>query len=66
MWILSSFDYRAQDNDGEFLLIEAADFLPKWVTPESAENRVLVNYAKLLIPGLHEGWRTLLLRSYPS
>ncbi|XP_063020341.1 protein ecdysoneless homolog [Melospiza melodia melodia] len=27
------------DNDGEFLLIEAADFLPKWLNPESSENR---------------------------
>ena len=28
------------DSDGEFLLIEAANMLPKWVNPESAENRV--------------------------
>ncbi|KAI1231593.1 Protein SGT1, partial [Lamprotornis superbus] len=27
------------DNDGEFLLIEAADFLPKWLNPENSENR---------------------------
>lgn len=31
---------RIQDSDGEFLLIEAADQLPKWVTPENASNRV--------------------------
>lgn len=28
------------DSDGEFLLIEAAESLPNWVTPENAENRV--------------------------
>ncbi|KFW93115.1 Protein SGT1, partial [Phalacrocorax carbo] len=28
------------DNDGEFLLIEAADFLPKWLNPENSDNRV--------------------------
>ncbi|KAL7285726.1 hypothetical protein ACG7TL_000831 [Trametes sanguinea] len=27
------------DSDGEFLLIEAADELPSWVTPSNAENR---------------------------
>jgi len=31
---------RVDDNDGEFLLIEAADFLPKWLSPENSENRV--------------------------
>lgn len=29
-----------EDEDGEFLLIEAAEALPKWVTPINAENRV--------------------------
>ncbi len=28
------------DTDGEFLLIEAADALPSWVTPSNSENRV--------------------------
>ncbi|KAG5456496.1 MAG: SGT1 protein-domain-containing protein [Olpidium bornovanus] len=28
------------DNDGEFLLIEAADALPSWVTPANTTNRV--------------------------
>lgn len=35
---LSSCSIR--DSDGEFLLIEAADSLPSWVTPSVAENRV--------------------------
>lgn len=29
-----------RDTDGEFLLIEAANELPPWVSPENAENRV--------------------------
>jgi hypothetical protein len=28
------------DADGQFLLIEAADALPSWITPENVENRV--------------------------
>lgn len=31
---------RVYDTDGEFLLIEAANALPKWLNPEVAENRV--------------------------
>ena len=31
---------RVEDNDGEFLLIEAADFLPKWLNPDTSELRV--------------------------
>lgn len=33
---------RVEDNDGEFLLIEAADYLPKWLNPDSSENRVYI------------------------
>lgn len=32
--------HRVKDTDGDFLLIEAANSLPKWVTPGNAENRV--------------------------
>ena len=39
------------DSDGEFLLIEAADYLPSWVSPENAENRVWLYRGRLhLIP----------------
>ncbi|KAG8983541.1 hypothetical protein FRB94_007765 [Tulasnella sp. JGI-2019a] len=39
------------DSDGEFLLIEAAESLPKWVTPENVENRVWIYQSRLhLIP----------------
>ncbi|WAQ96998.1 ECD-like protein [Mya arenaria] len=30
---------RVHDSDEEFLLIEAADALPKWLNPDTAENR---------------------------
>ncbi|XP_062863623.1 protein ecdysoneless homolog isoform X2 [Trichomycterus rosablanca] len=38
-----------QDNDGQFLLIEAADFLPKWLDPDSSENRVFLYRGELHI-----------------
>ncbi|XP_039755299.1 protein ecdysoneless [Pararge aegeria] len=31
-----------EDNDGDFLLIEAADHLPVWANPETTENRVFI------------------------
>ncbi|OCK77254.1 SGT1-domain-containing protein [Lepidopterella palustris CBS 459.81] len=40
---------RVYDTDGEFLLIEAANALPKWLNPEVAENRVWIHDAKLLV-----------------
>ncbi|KAJ1980541.1 hypothetical protein H4R34_002412 [Dimargaris verticillata] len=33
---------RVTDSDGEFLLIEAADVIPSWLTPENSENRVFI------------------------
>lgn len=33
---------KAEDADGEFLLIEAADHIPKWLNPENSENRVFL------------------------
>ncbi|OBZ79729.1 Protein SGT1 [Grifola frondosa] len=39
------------DSDGEFLLIEAAESLPSWVTPSNAENRVWIYNSHMhLIP----------------
>ena len=35
--------HRVNDSDGEFLLIEAADYLPKWINPDTATNRVSVD-----------------------
>jgi len=34
---------RVYDTDGEFLLIEAANVLPKWIKPEISENRVRIS-----------------------
>jgi hypothetical protein len=47
---------RIYDSDGEFLLIEAANALPRWLNPEVAENRVWINSHRLLIipPGKEE------------
>ncbi|OAL46211.1 SGT1-domain-containing protein [Pyrenochaeta sp. DS3sAY3a] len=42
---------RIYDSDGEFLLIEAAKALPKWLNPEVAENRVWIyNHRLLIVP----------------
>ncbi|KAI4471110.1 sgt1 protein hsgt1 suppressor of gcr2 [Holotrichia oblita] len=34
---------RVIDNDGEFLLIEAANYLPEWADPETCSKRVYIN-----------------------
>ncbi|KAK0866372.1 hypothetical protein LTR87_015029 [Friedmanniomyces endolithicus] len=40
---------RVCDTDGEFLLIEAANTLPKWLHPEIAKHRVWINGGHLRI-----------------
>ncbi|CAE6470381.1 unnamed protein product [Rhizoctonia solani] len=48
VWLLREISIKwdlvvsVHDTDGEFLLIEAADVLPAWITPENAENRVWI------------------------
>lgn len=46
---------RVYDTDGEFLLIEAAGALPKWLNPEIAENRVWINAGHIKIIPLESG-----------
>ncbi|EMF08951.1 SGT1-domain-containing protein [Sphaerulina musiva SO2202] len=45
---------RVYDTDGEFLLIEAANSLPKWLNPEIAENRVWIHEGRIKIIPLDE------------
>ncbi|XP_035205456.1 protein ecdysoneless homolog [Stegodyphus dumicola] len=33
---------KIQDSDGEFLLIEAAEYVPKWLNPDTSENRIFI------------------------
>ncbi|KAF6736348.1 ecdysoneless-like protein [Oryzias melastigma] len=40
---------RVEDNDGEFILIEVADYLPKWLSPDTSENRVFLFKGELHI-----------------
>ena len=40
---------RVFDTDGEFLLVEAANVLPKWLSPETDHNRVWIHGGKLFI-----------------
>lgn len=43
--------HSIRDTDGEFLLIEAANVLPAWVTPENSTNRLWLKDGQLhLIP----------------
>ncbi|XP_047315588.1 protein ecdysoneless homolog [Impatiens glandulifera] len=54
---------RVWDTDGEFLLIEAAFHLPRWINPENSVNRVFIRAGNMHIinktqfpspPALHE------------
>ncbi|KAK9371006.1 SGT1 protein-domain-containing protein [Lipomyces kononenkoae] len=40
---------KITDNDGEFLLIEAANAIPKWLNPDNADNRVWIHNGNLCI-----------------
>ncbi|CAH0390428.1 unnamed protein product [Bemisia tabaci] len=42
---------RVADVDGEFLLIESADYLPRWAVPEKCEGRVFIFQGEIhLVP----------------
>lgn len=45
---------RIFDTDGEFLLVEAANVLPKWLSPEIDHNRVWINQGNLYVIPLDE------------
>lgn len=52
-WTRSHLDacVSVTDQDGEFLLIEAADVLPTWAQPDTTENRVWIYQGELhLVP----------------
>ncbi|KAL7135482.1 hypothetical protein ABFS83_11G099900 [Erythranthe nasuta] len=40
---------RVWDSDGEFLLIESAFHLPKWLNPDTSENRVFIRHGIIRI-----------------
>ncbi|XP_058069349.1 protein ecdysoneless homolog [Magnolia sinica] len=42
-----SLSVRISDSDGEFLLIEAAYSLPRWINPETSSNRVFIRQSAL-------------------
>lgn len=46
---------RVYDSDGEFLLIEAAEFLPEWASPDTCHNRVFLHQGLVhLLPNIKE------------
>ncbi|KAJ7943734.1 SGT1 [Quillaja saponaria] len=49
-----SLSIRVWDTDGEFLLIEAAFHLPRWVNPENSLNRVFIRGGDLHIVPRHQ------------
>lgn len=40
---------RVEDNDGQFLLIEAAMVIPDWIEPHNSDNRVFLHRGKVHI-----------------
>ncbi|KAF7593427.1 hypothetical protein BBP40_011529 [Aspergillus hancockii] len=40
---------KVTDNDGQFLLVEAAGALPSWLEPDVADNRVWIHRGELVI-----------------
>ncbi|CAN6607413.1 hypothetical protein TRVA0_003S02960 [Trichomonascus vanleenenianus] len=40
---------KIQDSDGEFLLIEGAEHVPDWISPDIADNRVWLNKGQIVI-----------------
>ena len=47
------------DTDGQFLLIEAADFIPDWIDPENCDNRLWIRQGKLHIVAMDEAGRNI-------
>lgn len=45
---------RVVDSDGEFLLIEAAEHLPRWANPERCEGRVFICDGALYLVGTED------------
>lgn len=42
---------RVSDNDGEFILIESAYCLPRWINPDNSENRVFLRSGEICVLG---------------
>lgn len=57
---------KVNDNDGEFLLVEAAAELPDWLEPEVAENRVSQQDRYGSHPDYHRSGSTEVDCSYSS
>jgi hypothetical protein len=45
---------RISDSDGEFLLVEAANVLPQWLSPEIDHNRTWIHDGKLFVIPIDE------------
>ena len=47
------------DTDGQFLLIEAADYIPDWIDPENCENRIWIRQGQIYIVPIDEAGRNI-------
>ena len=45
----SALSATVEDGDGQFLLIEAAECLPEWLSPSTADNRTFVRGGKVRV-----------------
>ncbi|KAH6606267.1 sgt1 [Trichoderma cornu-damae] len=58
---------RVGDSDGEFLLVEAANVLPRWLSPETDRYRVWIHLGKIfLIPLGHRSKDEPSMRTQPE
>ena len=57
-----------QDEDGQFLLIEAAEYIPTWLRPENSDNRIFIYGGEVHIVPIpsHPGEVTLYPAGTPS
>ncbi|KAL6225073.1 hypothetical protein ACLB2K_003925 [Fragaria x ananassa] len=51
--VFPDLSIRVWDSDGEFLLIEAAFHLPRWLNPQTSSNRVFIRRGKVHIVPRH-------------
>lgn len=63
---LDGISARVWDDDGEFLLIEAAYVLPRWLKPETSRNRIWIHRGQLHIIPLPSKTAGGPLSAYPS
>lgn len=52
--VLPGVIITVEDADGQFLLIEAAEYLPNWLEPDTSANRVFIHRGKVHIVSIND------------